>query len=98
MDRFGRWGLIVGYFVPGVRHMTALAAGASQLRYSVFAIFAYSGGLLWSVTFIAAGFFLEKEWLEKSTAIRRIILIAFAAIASSLFVYYLSTRKSRRKT
>jgi membrane protein DedA with SNARE-associated domain len=98
LDRFGRWGLIIGYFVPGVRHMTALVAGASQLKYPVFAIFAYSGGLLWSVTFITAGFFLEKEWLEKSTAIHRMILITFAAIAFILLVYYLLTRKSRKKT
>ena len=98
LDRFGRWGLIIGYFVPGVRHMTALVAGASQLKYPVFAIFAYSGGLLWSVTFITAGFFLEKEWLEKSAAIHRMILITFAAIAFILLVYYLLTRKSRKKT
>lgn len=98
LDRFGRWGLIIGYFVPGVRHMTALVAGASQLKYPVFAIFAYSGGLLWAVTFITAGFFLEKEWLEKSAAIHRMILITFAAIAFILLVYYLLTRKSRKKT
>jgi membrane protein DedA with SNARE-associated domain len=94
----GKWGLIVGYFIPGVRHLTALAAGASGLKYSVFAAFAYAGGLLWSTTFVAAGFFLEKGWLGSSSAIRRIVLITSAAIASILLVYYLAKRKSRRNT
>ena len=95
LDHVGRWGLIIGYFIPGVRHLTALVAGASQLKYS---IFAYAGALLWSTTFIAAGFFLEKEWLETSVAIRRWMPILLAAIISILLVYYLSSRKVRKDT
>jgi membrane protein DedA with SNARE-associated domain len=43
-ERFGKWGLLLGYFVPGIRHLTALVAGASKLELPVFALFAYSGG------------------------------------------------------
>ena len=94
----GKWGLVIGYFIPGVRHLTAIAAGASRLRYPVFAVFAYSGGLLWSTTFVAAGFFIEKGWLGTSSAIHRIILITSAAIAALLLVYYISNRKTRKNT
>ena len=31
-ERVGHWGLTFGYFVPGVRHFTAYAAGMSQVR------------------------------------------------------------------
>ena len=61
-DRIGKWTLTVGYFIPGVRHFTALIAGASQLRYPLFALFAYSGGLIWSLTFVTLGYYLGETW------------------------------------
>ena len=97
LEHRGRWGLFVGYFIPGVRHLTALVAGTSRMRYSVFATFAYAGGLVWSTSFITAGFFLGKEWLEVSTAIQQWSLIAFALVGCILLVYFPLQRKARRK-
>ena len=97
LEHRGRWGLFIGYFIPGVRHLTALVAGTSGMRYSVFATFAYSGGLVWSTSFITAGFFLGKEWVDVSTAIRQWGLIAFSIIGCILLVYYLVRRKALGK-
>jgi membrane protein DedA with SNARE-associated domain len=96
MTRYGRWILIAGYFIPGVRHLVALAAGASRLKYSVFAIFAYTGALLWSATFVVVGFFLEKEWKGTSAAIHRMVLISVAAIAAVLLLRYIARRRAGR--
>ena len=60
--RRGRWSLPIGYFIPGVRHLTAYVAGASRLEIPVFATFAYSGALFWSLTFILLGYFLGDQW------------------------------------
>lgn len=60
--RRGRWGLTFGYFVPGVRHFTAYAAGMSALEPPQFALFAYSGAVLWVSTFLGLGFFLGERW------------------------------------
>ena len=60
--RRGRWSLPIGYFVPGVRHLTAYVAGASRLELPVFAAFAYSGALVWSTTFILLGYSLGDKW------------------------------------
>lgn len=61
-ERIGRWSLVIGYFIPGVRHIIALVAGASRLQYPVFALFAYSGGIIWALTFISIGFLFGEEW------------------------------------
>ena len=95
LEHTGRWGLFFGYFVPGVRHVTALVAGTSRLRYPVFAAFAYKGGLFWCSTFITAGFFLGKNWLAILGSLHRLILIAFAVAGSALLVYYLLRRSKR---
>lgn len=61
-ERIGKWTLTFGYYVPGVRHLTALVAGASGLPAVIFAGFAYAGALLWSVTFLALGYEVGDAW------------------------------------
>ena len=61
-ERFGKWVLVVGFFIPGVRHFTALAAGAARLPFREFAPFAYAGALLWSMLFISLGYIFGRNW------------------------------------
>jgi membrane protein DedA with SNARE-associated domain len=79
-----------GYFVPGVRHLTALVAGGACLELRLFSMFAYAGAALWSVLFITLGLFVGEQW----TAIARRIhvhgwLVALvSAVAVVAFVVY----------
>ena len=81
--RSGKWLLTVGYFIPGVRHLTAIVAGASRLEMPVFALFAYMGALLWSLTFISIGYFFGEQWHQilRSFAHHRLIGVAAIAVA-----------------
>jgi len=49
-EHIGKWALAFGYFIPGVRHLTAIAAGSSGFPFPVFAKYAYGGALLWTET------------------------------------------------
>jgi membrane protein DedA with SNARE-associated domain len=60
--RAGRWVLAFGYFVPGVRLVTAYVAGVSGLPFLDYAVFAYTGGLFWSLILIGIGYFLGEGW------------------------------------
>jgi membrane protein DedA with SNARE-associated domain len=94
-ERLGRWTLTIGYFIPGVRHFTAYAAGMSELEPHVFAAFAYSGALLWVSTFLTLGYVLGERWSATSERIHRYLLIA-CAIAAALAAVYLLYWKIRR--
>ncbi len=88
-ERYGKISLFVGYFFPGLRHLTAFSAGASRLEYRHFAIFAYSGGFFWVASFIAIGYFLGEERHRLVPAIRNYLWITagvtvFLALAASL--------------
>lgn len=91
-ERFGKWGLLLGYFVPGIRHLTALAAGASRLELPVFALFAYSGALIWSASFIALGYTLGEQWAPVSGQIH-IYSVTFSLLVIAFAVLYLFLRK-----
>jgi len=60
--RAGHWSLTLGYFMPGVRHLTAFAAGMSALEAPQFALFAYTGAVLWVSAFLSLGYFLGDRW------------------------------------
>lgn len=80
-DHIGKWSLVLGYFVPGVRHLIAIVAGTSGLRLPSFILFAYTGAFVWSVSFISAGYFLGKKWQELSGTVHEYVLMILAAAA-----------------
>ncbi len=61
-EKIGRWALLIGYFIPGVRHVVAILAGTSELQRWEFALFAYTGAFLWASTFISIGYFFGEKW------------------------------------
>ena len=79
--RFGKWVLIVGYFIPGIRHLTAFTAGMSGLRYRSFGMFAYTGALLWSATFVLLGKLVGEEWKAVSDEIRSNLFLGVGIVA-----------------
>jgi membrane protein DedA with SNARE-associated domain len=93
-DRFGQWSLTFGYFIPGFRHFVAIAAGMSRMRYRDFAIFAYSGALIWVATFLTAGYWLGREWKYAEHLHGRIVPLAVFALGV-VVATYLATRSAR---
>ena len=57
-EKIGKWALVFGYFIPGVRHLTAVGAGSSGFPFPEFARYAYGGAILWTVLFLALGYFI----------------------------------------
>jgi membrane protein DedA with SNARE-associated domain len=92
----GRWSLTFGYFLPGIRHLTAFAAGMSKLQLTVFAPFTYAGVLLWSGAFVLAGYFLGEEWTQVSEKIRPALVVASAVLVVFLIGYFLIPQGTRK--
>ncbi len=59
-DSYGKWTLVVGYFVPGLHHLTGFATGMGGLQFQPFALFAFSGALIWASTFLSLGYLLGE--------------------------------------
>jgi len=98
-ERVGDWLLAIGYFIPGVRHFTAIVAGASGLEFRKFAAFAYSGAAVWVTVFVGAGYLLGEKWHTVVEVSSRysvvIVLLVFLLACISGLVAYL--RRSRRQ-
>ena len=59
--KIGKWTLLIGYFIPVIRHLAGYAAGSLKLSRKDFILFAYTGAILWSITFLSIGYFLLIE-------------------------------------
>lgn len=93
--RAGHWSLTFGYFIPGVRHFTAYAAGMSDLEAPQFCLFAYSGAAIWTATFIGLGYLLGERWRSVQENLDQYFVAATVAMVIGVLAY-LVWRKLRR--
>lgn len=86
--RFGKFAVSIGYFIPGVRHLTAYFAGISKWPYSLFATYALPGAMVWTLTFISLGAYVGEHWRWVGKAIHRYLLLGFPLILIMLAAAY----------
>ena len=84
--RIGYWTLAVGYFVPGVRHLTAIAAGLSELEAPTFMAFAYSGAFVWVSSFLLLGYLFGENWHLVLDLLHNNLVIALSILISLFFL------------
>lgn len=92
-NKYGEYALLMGFFIPGLRHFTAIFAGISNYPFWRFALFAYTGAFLWTVTFLTFGFFLESEWYLVAHFSNRIIEPIIILLALALFLFFYLRKK-----
>jgi membrane protein DedA with SNARE-associated domain len=98
-QRVGEWLLTFGYFIPGVRHFTALVAGMSELEFPTFAAFAYSGAALWVTTFLTLGYFVGENWRMALGIIHRYTgAVAIGALVATSATWWLRRRVKKRSS
>jgi membrane protein DedA with SNARE-associated domain len=88
-EGFGKWLLVFGYFIPGVRHVTAIIAGASGLPTRAFALAAYAGAVLWVSCFLLIGYGLADEWRTILADVHRYAVLLTVVAAAGVTAYLL---------
>lgn len=102
-EHYGKWTLLIGYFIPGVRHFTGIIAGVTTLEFKQFALFAYTGALLWVSLFLSIGYFfgnIAYEYYEKfeftfdQTIIIASVIAGILALAFGIYKWITIKRRS----
>lgn len=87
-ERYGDKLLIFAYFIPGVRHITGYFSGISGISFKKFAVYAYSGALVWTATFISLGKVLGTNWEKYGNRISRYLVIFCVILVLILTLIY----------
>ncbi|KAA1181034.1 DedA family protein [Paenibacillus sp. B2(2019)] len=100
-SRRGNFFVFIGYFIPGVRHITGYLTGILGSSFRTFAVYAYSGALFWCICFIGLGNMFGSQWdnllhtIESYSWSIVIIVVLFGAVA---WLVKRMVQSSRRKT
>lgn len=60
--RYGPWTISIGYFIPGIRHLTCYLSGVSGMSQRKYLAYAGVGALLWCLCFITLGYFVGTRF------------------------------------
>lgn len=88
-DRRGHWALVFGYFIAGVRHFTAIVAGASGLKFGSFMAYAWTGGLCWVAAFLTLGYYIGEDWKRIADLVHRDVTLASVLVVALVAIYVL---------
>ncbi|BBI34003.1 VTT domain-containing protein [Cohnella abietis] len=96
---FGRYGnkmLIIGYYIPGVRHITGYFSGTTRLPFRKYALYAYSGAFLWVSVFISLGKLLGPKW-EKYHHTVNVYILVIGLILVTGYVLFILYKKNKQR-
>jgi len=86
--RYGRWAIMLGYFIPGVRNLTAYLAGINSWRFGTFALYALPGAVVWVMLFVTLGYTLGNSWELVYEGIREYLLLILALVLACILAFW----------
>lgn len=99
-NKYGKYMLFICYFIPGVRHAAAYIAGITYFSFKRFTVYAYSGALVWVLTFLVIGNRLGSNWQIIFTFIKDYVwilaglTIIAATVSFSIYIIYYRRRRN----
>lgn len=87
--RYGNKVIFIGYFIPGVRHLTGYFSGINRLPFRSYALYAYLGAFFWVATFISLGKVLGPQWEHFHGLVKKYLIIGMIIAAVALALVYL---------
>jgi len=79
-DRHGRKTIILARFVPIIRTFAPFVAGIGRMKFARFAVFSVSGGFLWVMSMLLAGYFFGNIVIVKNHFELVVLAIVFISV------------------
>ena len=98
VNRKGSWSVLAARFVPGIRTVVSLPAGALGMRLRAFVSMTFVGTLGWSVLLVYLGYSAGNLWqtaLAQSSPLFASIFLSAGVVASLSYILYYLIRRPR---
>jgi membrane-associated protein len=96
-EKYGARTIVLARFVPIVRTFATVMAGASRMRFSVYAMYSVIGGILWGGGVIALGYYLGHIDFVRNTVEPLIEPILIAVVVLSMVPAAIELVRARRR-
>ncbi|MDT5151675.1 MAG: rane-associated protein [Mycobacterium sp.] len=92
----GPFAIVLARFVPIVRTLAPITAGAARMNYGVFTLFNVIGALVWSLGLILLGYWLGQFEVIQKLLEPIFVLIALASLTPIFIEWYKRRRRAKR--
>jgi membrane protein DedA with SNARE-associated domain len=97
MKNYGVTGVFLGRFIGPLRPFVPFVAGALKMRWRSFMVMNVTSGVLWSVAYLAIGFFFGQFWASIHRGIHWIGVGLVVIVLGYIALQYLGERRRRKK-
>ncbi len=95
-EQRGPFAIVIARFVPIVRTLAPIVAGAAKMRYPVFTAFNVLGAIVWGVGLTLLGYWLGQFEIIQKLLEPIFILIVVASVAPMFIEWYKRRRAAKR--
>ncbi|SUA04132.1 membrane protein [Mycolicibacterium fortuitum] len=95
-EQRGPFAIVIARFVPIVRTLAPIVAGAAKMRYSVFTTFNVLGAIVWGVGLVLLGYWLGQFEIIQKLLEPIFILIVVASVAPMFFEWFKRRRAAKK--
>ncbi len=95
--RHGRGSVFFGRFVPGVRSLISLPAGAQRMPLGLFTACTALGSALWNSLLVGAGYALGSQWSTVGGYVSTASDVAIGLLVATTVVTLVRRRRRRRR-
>jgi membrane protein DedA with SNARE-associated domain len=93
--RYGSAAIFIGRFIPVVRHLVSLPAGAGKMNLLPFSIYTLIGATAWNMFLAWVGFKMQEHW-DKIHHYSQPVDIAMVVIIIAFGVYFVKSHLKRK--
>ena len=98
--KHGTWTILVGRFLPVVRHIISIPAGVARMPLAPFLTQTFIGSAIWGGGLMVLGYVLGDHWVDiehKAKSVDHLIaLVIVVAIMGGALYFYLRRRKAAK--
>lgn len=93
--RHGAWTILIGRFLPVVRHLISIPAGIARMRLPLFALQTFLGAMIWGGGLMVVGYAIGANWESFAKTAKRFDLVVAALVVAT--AAFLALRFWRRR-
>lgn len=98
--KHGKWVVLIGRFIPVVRHIISIPAGIARMPLKTFFLQTFIGSTIWGGFLILLGYYLGDNWEAVATKLKRFdlvigVLVVLAIVA--LGIRFVVRRRRERQ-
>ncbi len=98
-DKYGKVTIVLARFVPVVRTVATVMAGASRMNVKIYTLYSAIGGVIWITTVTVAGYFLGQIGFIRDNLDLIVIAAVVVVICASAFpavAHWVASRRAKQ--